>query len=57
MAGWLMANGLASSATDASPDASRARIARLVGSASAAKVEFKVRSVDALASIYNLSVV
>src|SRR5439155_436365 len=37
-AGWLMANGLASSVTDACPAASRARIARRVGSARAAKV-------------------
>ena len=38
MAGWLMAKGSASSATDASPCASRARMARRVGSARAAKV-------------------
>jgi len=38
IAGWVIANGLARSVTDASPDARRARIARLVGSASAAKV-------------------
>jgi hypothetical protein len=39
IAGWLIANGAASSVTVASPDASRARIARRVGSASAANVE------------------
>jgi len=33
-----MANGLASSVTEASPSISRARIARRVGSANAAKV-------------------
>src|SRR5687768_11728295 len=38
MAGWLISNGLASSVTVASPVASRARIARRVGSARAAKV-------------------
>src|SRR3989442_13042676 len=38
MAGWLIANGSASSVTEAWPDASRARIARRVGSASAANV-------------------
>jgi hypothetical protein len=38
MAGWLIANGSANSVTDASPDASLARIARRVGSARAAKV-------------------
>jgi hypothetical protein len=37
MAGMLIENGSASSVTVASPSASRARIARLVGSASAAK--------------------
>src|SRR5207244_11958687 len=43
IAGWLMANGCASSATDASPEASRARIARRVGSASAANVASRPR--------------
>jgi hypothetical protein len=38
MPGWLIAKGLASYVTDASPVASRARIARRVGSASAANV-------------------
>ena len=38
MAGWLISNGAASSITVASPLASRARIARRVGSASAANV-------------------
>src|SRR5687768_3292459 len=38
MAGWLMSNGWASSVTDASPRARRARMARLVGSASARNV-------------------
>src|SRR5882672_87023 len=38
MAGWLIANGSASSVTDASPEARRARIARRVGSARAANV-------------------
>jgi hypothetical protein len=37
-AGSVMSNGFASSVTDASPDARRARIARLVGSAIAANV-------------------
>src|SRR5258708_7603290 len=37
IAGWLRANGFMSSDTSASPAARRARIARLVGSASAAK--------------------
>ena len=35
MAGWVMVNGAASSATVASPPASRPRMARRVGSASA----------------------
>src|SRR5688572_21431773 len=38
MAGWLISNGSASSVTVASPVASRARMARRVGSARAAKV-------------------
>src|SRR5690606_30817361 len=38
MAGWLISNGSASSVTVASPSASRARSARRVGSARAAKV-------------------
>jgi hypothetical protein len=38
IAGWLMSNGAASSVTVAWPDASRARMARRVGSASAARV-------------------
>ena len=38
IAGWLSANGAASSVTVASPLASRARIARRVGSARAANV-------------------
>ena len=38
IAGWVMANGSASSFTVASPDARRARMARRVGSARAAKV-------------------
>jgi hypothetical protein len=39
--GWLRANGFMSSDTSASPDARRARIARLVGSASAAKARLR----------------
>ena len=35
MAGWLMANGRASSVTEASPSVRRRMIARRVGSASA----------------------
>src|SRR5690348_18434025 len=38
MAGMLISNGSASSVTEASPKASRGRMARRVGSASAAKV-------------------
>src|SRR5260221_31017 len=38
MAGWDMEKGLASSFTEASPEARRARMARRVGSARAAKV-------------------
>ena len=45
MAGRLISNGSASSVTDVSPSASRARMARRVGSASAAKVVLR-RSVD-----------
>src|SRR5256885_616647 len=37
IAGWLIANGRASSLTDVSPRARRARIARRVGSARAVK--------------------
>jgi hypothetical protein len=48
MAGWLIANGLASSVTDASPEASRASIARRVRSASAANVLSR-RSVGVIA--------
>ena len=39
IAGMDISNGLASSVTEVSPSASRARMARRVGSASAAKVE------------------
>jgi len=56
IAGWLIANGAASSLTEASPAASRARIARRVGSARAAKVASRIRSAAALALIYNLVV-
>src|SRR5437867_5000751 len=53
MAGWLMAKGLARSVTEASPEARRARIARRVGSASAAKVASR-RWADGIASwLYN----
>ena len=45
IAGWLIANGWASSITVASPSASRARMALRVGSASAAKVAFKFNSI------------
>ena len=38
MAGWVIANGSANSKTVASPEASRARMARLVGSESAENV-------------------
>ena len=38
IAGWLSSNGAASSFTEASPPARRARMARRVGSARAAKV-------------------
>ncbi len=41
MAGWLMSNGADRSLTDASPLASRARMARRVGSARAANVALK----------------
>ena len=41
MAGRLISNGSASSVTEASPDTSRARIARRVGSARAAKVRLR----------------
>src|SRR4030095_14553021 len=39
--GWLRSNGFMSSDTSASPDASRARSARLVGSARAAKARLR----------------
>ena len=45
MAGIDMANGSASSVTVTSPSASRSRIARRVGSASAAKVALSGSSV------------
>jgi hypothetical protein len=41
MAGRVMSNGFASSVTVASPFASRARIARLVGSANAPNVSLR----------------
>src|SRR5690242_16193311 len=44
IAGWLMENGSASSETVASPSASRARIALLVGSASAEKITLSLSS-------------
>ena len=50
-AGWLIANGFASSSTVASPCASRARIARRVGSASAEKAASRVSITNYL---YNL---
>src|SRR5262249_40321488 len=45
MAGWLISNGSASSITEASPCAKRARMARRVGSARAAKVTSSWREV------------
>src|SRR2546425_1532235 len=53
-AGRLMSNGRATSVTDASPFDSRARIARLVGSASAPKVTLS-RSVDEVAGLMYLT--
>src|SRR5947208_3275211 len=44
IAGWLMENGAASSETVASPSARRARIALLVGSASAEKIPLSLSS-------------
>ena len=49
IAGRLIANGSASSLTEASPSVSRARIARRVGSARAAKVALR-RSADTMPS-------
>ena len=43
-AGMLISNGAASSVTEVSPSASRARIARRVGSASAEKVALRASS-------------
>src|SRR5262249_17985626 len=57
MAGWLMAKGLASSATDASPEASRAKIARRVESARAAKVASGWAGVNITSKLYNLEVI
>ena len=48
MAGCEIANGAASSLTVASPDASRAKIARRVGSESALNVASKLRFADTL---------
>src|SRR5260370_21511161 len=50
MAGWLNLKGSESSFTEASPEASRARMARRVGSAKAEKVSFK-RSGDIISPI------
>jgi hypothetical protein len=47
--GWLRSNGFMSSDTSASPDASRARIARRVGSASAPKVKLRGSPVSLIA--------
>ena len=52
MAGWLIAKGAASSVTVASPAASRARMARRVGSASAARFA----SNSSVSATYNLLV-
>src|SRR5260370_36765577 len=53
MAGWLIGNGLASWVTDASPDARRARMARRVGSASAANVASRRWEVFITTQLYN----
>ena len=57
IAGWLMANGLASSMTVASPCISRARIARRVGSAKALKVLSSSAGVMSITNrLYNILV-
>src|SRR3569833_932802 len=56
IAGWVIANGAASSPTEASPFASRARIARLVGSASAANVTSRLVMFETF-RLYNLKVI
>ena len=51
MAGMLIGNGAVSSVTVASPSASRARIARRVGSASAPKITLSRSSVTCLTTL------
>jgi hypothetical protein len=53
IAGWVMANGSASSITVASPDASLAMMARRVGSASAAKARFSWSVCISFTLVYN----
>src|SRR5512134_731426 len=57
MAGWLISNGSASSVTVASPVASRARMARRVGSAKAAKVRSRGTEVCITVELYNVVVI
>src|SRR6185437_658599 len=53
IAGWVIANGSASSITGASPAARRARIARRVGSASAENVASRWRERSIANRLYN----
>src|SRR5688572_22793322 len=57
MAGWLISNGSASSVTVASPLASRARMARRVGSARAAKVRSRRSEACITVPFYNVMVI
>src|SRR5690606_30179435 len=57
MAGWLISNGSASSVTVADPVASRARMARRVGSARAAKVRSRRSEACITLSFYKVAVI
>src|SRR6185312_4322637 len=57
MAGWLISKGSASSVTVASPVASRARMARRVGSARAAKVKLRRSEVCIAVWFHNCKVI
>lgn len=57
MVGWLSANGFMSSETSASPAASRATIARRVGSASAWKVRLSASALSIATQLYCLKAI
>ena len=56
IAGMVISNGLASSVTEASPEVRRARIARRVGSASAAKTALRLSDAICILPVGNFTI-